>query len=169
MSTLSSLESTLRHLQEKKRVAEEKLRLQKQRKKDIERIVSDINRNFNDDINKISKYSKEIAGDVYNGVNGSRNMRVQSEIISDEYEKYPDLDLKLSACLSSLHNELTAVIRKIEELENEIEQLKSQIYYTQDAIRAEIRRIENERAAREAAAREAAAKEEKSTSSSIAI
>lgn len=160
MSTLSYLQNSLGNLQENKRIAEEKLKVQKQRKKDIEHIIAEINDKFDDYIGKITIHAKNTSEDIQAGVNGSANLTNQSYIVNDEYEKYPESDPKLSISLLNLNSELSVVSNKIMELENEIASLKNQIIDTQDAIQAEIRRIEEaERAAREAARREAASKE----------
>jgi predicted nucleic acid-binding Zn-ribbon protein len=160
MSTLSYLQSSLSNLQERKRVAEEKLKVQKQREKDIKGIIAEINDKFDDYIGDITKHAKNTSEDIQEGVNGSVNLTDQSYIVNDEYEKYPESDSRLSSSLSNLKSELSVVANKIIELENEIASLKIQIIVTQDAIQAEIRRIEEEaRAAREAAAREASARE----------
>jgi predicted nucleic acid-binding Zn-ribbon protein len=160
MSTLSYLQSTLSSLQERKRITDEKLKVQRQRKKDIERIIAEINDKFDDYIGDITKHSKSISEDIHTGVNGSRNLTNQSYMVKDECEKYPESDSKLSSTLSNLYSELTVVSNKIIELENEIASLKVQIIDTQEAIQAEIRRLEEEaRAAREAMEREAAARE----------
>lgn len=140
MSRLSTLERQLSQLKQRKKSLEQSLSTNRERKRDVESIRSKLQDVVDDSYGGINKYIDKICEDVGDAVTGSLLARNLDASVSASKESGSSVDGYVTSAMEDLEQEIRNVKKKIEQQENELSSVRRQIDNVNDEIWRERKR-----------------------------
>ncbi len=158
MSTLNYLNNQLRSLRGQKSEAQRQLNIQRNRKRDLEKLIRDLQNVCDGNIGGINGIISGLFSSMRQAVQvGGSSYRHLSS--SEWSEKGTSEDYEISIAIDNLKRELYQTDQRISELEAEIRRCDQRISSTQSDISAEKKRLAAEAARKAAEAARKAAEE----------
>lgn len=115
------------------------------RKKAVDKIISNIDSQLDDEVKNINKKVASCVSELQDGLKGTRRTGILSGKLEEIKEKNPESDGTMSSCRGDMASESDRCRRMIESLEAEIAQLDRDISAAREAERREAARREAER------------------------